>query len=92
MGARLDGATLQALAARLAGAAGLDPDLDPAAAEHVLRRERHHGGTRYVFLLNRGGEPVTVKGESGYDVLAGRDVGDVVELPPYGVVVLRSPR
>jgi beta-galactosidase len=89
VGTRLDPATLRSLAARLATAAGVEPDLDPSAAEHVLRRERHHDGARYVFLLNRGGEPRTVKGESGYDVLAGRPAEDVLELAPYGVAVLR---
>jgi len=92
VGARLDPATLRGLAARLAAAAGVEPDLDPSAAEHVLRRERHHDDSRYVFLLNRGDQPRTVKGESGFDVLAGRAVQDVVELPPYGAAVLRSPR
>ncbi|HVU91710.1 MAG TPA: beta-galactosidase [Jatrophihabitans sp.] len=89
VGARLDGASLRALATRLAAGAGVTPELAPDVAVHVLRRERHTRDARYVFLLNRGGEPREVPGEPGYDVLAGRQAGDVVELAPYGVAVLR---
>ena len=92
VGAGLDTASLRGLVEQLCRRAGVEPDLDPSAAEHVLRRERHGADTRYVFLLNRTGEPRTVKGESGFELIAGQDVADGVELGPYGVAVLRSPR
>jgi beta-galactosidase len=92
VGAGLDAASLRTVVDQLCRAAGVEPDLDPSAAEHLLRRERHGADARYVFLLNRTGESRTVKGETGYDLISGRDVVDVLELAAYGAAVLRTPR
>jgi beta-galactosidase len=92
VGAGLDATSLGAVVDQLCRRAGVDADLDPSTAEHLLRRERVGADARYVFLLNRSGESRTAKGETGYDLITETEVADVLELPPYGAAVLRVAR
>jgi beta-galactosidase len=90
VGTRPDPDTLRALAGRLCEHAGVEPDLNPSEARFVLRRERRSADARYVLLLSRTGTARTVTGQRGFELLTGRDVDGELELPPYGVAVLRT--
>ncbi|HEX3000219.1 MAG TPA: beta-galactosidase trimerization domain-containing protein, partial [Armatimonadota bacterium] len=75
---------------RLAGDAGLHPLIEglPEAVEAV---ERTDGQRSLLFLLNHGGEVITVPGvPNGLDLLTDTPVrGSEISLEPFGVAILR---
>jgi len=83
---RLDDAALDRLLAGVCQAAGVRPPVEglPAGVEAVRRRG---DGAAYLFLINHGAEPVSVR-VSGVDLLSGSDGS--VELEPFGVAVVRD--
>jgi beta-galactosidase len=71
--------------------AGIDSELPQAARGRVELAVRRGGGSRYLFLVNRTDEPVSLLGLTG-DVLVGRaDEHGALVLPPREVAVLRQP-
>jgi beta-galactosidase len=83
---RLDDAALDRLLAGVCQAAEVRPPVEglPAGVEAVRRRG---DGAAYLFLINHGAEPVSVR-VSGVDLLSGSDGS--VELEPFGVAVVRD--
>ena len=67
-------------------------DTDPPHGVSVTKREDE--ANAFLFVMNFNAEPVSVDlGGSGYeDTLDGGSVSGVVELPTYGVKVLRASR
>ncbi len=52
---------------------------------------RSRGGTRYAFYLNHSDAAVKVAlARPGFDLLAAAAVGDSVEIPPFGVRIVRE--
>ncbi|MBO1337218.1 beta-galactosidase [Streptomyces sp. VRA16 Mangrove soil] len=88
---RLGADGLAALLPALLERAGVSSELPEQArgsVEHVVRRDADH---RYVFLVNRSEESVTLPGVTG-DVLVGPAATDAgIVLPPREVAVVRTP-
>ncbi|APU16792.1 MULTISPECIES: beta-galactosidase [Actinoalloteichus] len=95
LGTRLDATSMRGLLDVVREAAGVGPDLPlPAGVQAVTRHAAD--GTRFLLLLNHGGEPVEVAlPEPMTDVLArtaGPEASPMIEirLPRHGVAVLTS--
>ncbi|MFI0239274.1 beta-galactosidase [Streptomyces sp. NPDC016845] len=88
---RLGVAGLTALLPGLLAPAGVEAELPEGVrgvVETAVRRDERY---RYVFLVNRGEERVSLPGRTG-EVLMGAALADgVLVLPPRGVAVLRQP-
>ncbi|MYW68581.1 beta-galactosidase [Streptomyces sp. SID8379] len=82
---------LTTLLPELLAPSGVSSELPAQARGLVERVVRRDAGHRYVFLVNRSEESVTLPGVTG-DVLVGPAVtGDGIVLPPREVAVLRTP-
>ncbi|WP_238697981.1 Beta-galactosidase C-terminal domain, partial [Streptomyces sp. E5N91] len=88
---RLGADGLAALLPRLLEPAGVTSELPASVRGRVEATVRRGAGGRFLFLVNRTDEAVTVPGLTG-DVLVG-DTGDegAVVLAGRGVAVLRTP-
>jgi beta-galactosidase len=83
VGTRLDQAAMRDLIGPLLGE---QPSL-PSGVERVVREA---GPVSYEFLLNHTGTPVSVQtAPGGTDLLTGTAVGEHLDLPPQGVVIVR---
>lgn len=71
---------------------GIEPVLKTPAGVEAARRSNSRGS--YIFLLNHNAEPAAVDlGPEAHASLLenGRSVEGKIELPPYGVMILREP-
>nr|WGD05666.1 beta-galactosidase [Streptomyces sp. R818] len=88
---RLGADGLAALLPGLLAPAGVESELPVAVRGVVETAVRRDGQYRYVFLVNRGDEPVPLPDRSG-EVLVGPALTEgVLVLPARGVAVLRQP-
>ncbi|GGX85090.1 beta-galactosidase [Streptomyces fructofermentans] len=87
---RLGAAGLAGLLPELLAGAGVESELPPSARGRVEQAVRHHGDTRYVFLVNRTDEPVPLPGVTGELLTGGTGTEDGLVLEPRGVAVLRQ--
>jgi len=87
---RNDERFLSDLYGALSGQLGLLRALPVELPEGVSAALRTDGDRRFVFLMNFAPKPVTVDLAEGpfTDLLTGESVGDLVDLGPYGVLVL----
>ncbi|MEV6109153.1 beta-galactosidase [Streptomyces sp. NPDC051940] len=88
---RLGAAGLGALLPRLLESAGVGAELPEAARGRVEVAVRRGAADRFVFLVNRTDEAVSVPGQSGELLAGARDADGAVALPPRGVAVVRRP-
>ncbi|MFF2327219.1 MULTISPECIES: beta-galactosidase [unclassified Streptomyces] len=86
---RLGAGGLTALLPELLATAGVGSELPGPARGRVELAVRRDGDSRYLFLINRTDEPVSLPDFTG-DVLLGSTEGGFV-LPPREVAVLRRP-
>ncbi|MFC8125712.1 beta-galactosidase [Streptomyces sp. NPDC057302] len=86
---RLGSEGLAGLLPELLTRAGVASELPEHARGLVELVVRHDGENRYLFLVNRGDEPVPLPGLSG-DVLLGPTSPDSVVLPARDIAVLRQ--
>jgi beta-galactosidase len=87
LGTRLDERATAALAERLLGGVGSGRDRHPPGVEVV--RRAHAGGPSYLFVLNRGDDPVTVAAQ-GVELLSGTAVGGSVAVAAGHAAVIRE--
>ncbi|GAA2887426.1 beta-galactosidase [Streptomyces mexicanus] len=87
---RLGVAGLTALLPRLLGPAGVDSELPAAVRGLVETTVRRGADARFVFLVNRTDETVTVSGMDGEVLLGTPDAEGALALAPRDVAVLRQ--
>ncbi len=87
---RLGPAGLTRLLGELAGAAGLASELPAAVRGSVEAAVRRDAAARYLFLVNRTEQPVTVPGLPGELLTGVRDEAGAVALAARAVAVLRQ--
>jgi beta-galactosidase len=87
---RNDEAFTDGLMAGLIGQAGIRGVLEAELPEGVSVQSRTDGADEYLFVMNFNPAPrrVALDGEC-HDMLAGKDITGIVELPAYGVLVAR---
>jgi beta-galactosidase len=87
---RLGVTGLTALLPRLLGPAGVVSELPEAVRGRVELVVRRGDGVRFLFLVNRTGETVSVPGVTGEVLLGSADGEGVLTLGPRGVGVVRQ--
>ncbi|MEU3730774.1 beta-galactosidase [Streptomyces sp. NPDC033538] len=88
---RLGADGLASLLPRLLEPAGVVSELPAAVRGSVETTVRRGPGGRFLFLVNRSDETVTVPGVTGEVLVGGSDADGAVVLAPRGVAVLRTP-
>jgi beta-galactosidase len=93
LGTRLEPSALAAVLLGAVAGAGVTPLIRdaPAFVEATVRQTDEH---RYLFLLNHSDDTSAAVrfGNSGFDLISGNPVQDVIELAPLHVAVVRIPR
>ena len=85
--ARTDAPAMGPLFERMLADAGIPVRRLPAGVECHVRKGQEG---RYEFYLNWTNDTAAISGVKGRDMVADREIEDVLELPAYGVAVVHS--
>lgn len=85
--ARTDAPAMGPLFERMLADAGIPVRRLPAGVECHVRKGQEG---RYAFYLNWTNDTAAISGVKGRDMVADREIEDVLELPAYGVAVVHS--